>query len=518
MRIARRIVGIAALAGAAIAIVACGDSEEPAPSAPPSAAQAEEQQEQQQAVAVAGQSAAQEEPQQAEAEAPAAQEESQQAEAEAPAAQEEPQQAEVEAPAAQSAEQEQAAQQQSTATVQQERQEQATDAEMSEQEDEDPLLTYLPRDATHTDDGIPIIRDNYVPSDIGRLFSTLWGIRIIDVDELAMGAPRDAIPAIFNPVHLTMEEASEVYEPQIPLVQVRLGDDARGYPLSILIWHEIVNDTINGQPVAVTFCPLCNTAIAYGRQLGERTLDFAVSGLLRNSDLVMYDRNTETLWQQSTGRAIIGNLVGARLEWVPATIVSFGQFREAFPDGLVMSEDTGWFREYGQNPYVNYDSPAHQPFLYYGQLDDRLPPKIRVVSIETPGGETYAYPRDLVQELRVFYDTYDGTTRAVIFWTPGTVSALDRGMIADSEDIGATAVFDRELDGRLLSFEPNPEDESGQTFIDLETGSVWDIFGRAVSGELAGTELRPVVASEHFWFAWWAFHPETEIVVESEAA
>lgn len=485
MRNLRRIVGLAAFAAAALWIVGCGDSEEPAPSAPPSAAQAQMEQEepQEQQTAAAGEA----EPQQ---------------EAQA---------------TAQGAQQEQATQQQSTAAIQQEgQQEQAADDELSEQEDEAALLTYLPRDATHTDDGIPIIRDSYVPSDIGRLFSTLWGIRIIDVDELAMGAPRDAIPAIFNPLYLTVEEASEVYEPQIPLVQVRLGDDARGYPLSILIWHEIVNDTINGQPVAVTFCPLCNTAIAYGRQLGERTLDFAVSGLLRNSDLVMYDRNTETLWQQSTGRAIIGNLVGARLEWVPATIVSFGQFREAFPDGLVMSEETGWFREYGQNPYVHYDSPDQRPFLYYGELDDRLPPKARVVSVETPGGETYAYPHDVVREQRIVYDTYDGTVRAVIFWTPGTVSALDQGMIANSEDIGATAVFERELDGRLLSFEPNPADERGQTFVDLETGSVWDIFGRAVSGELAGSELRPVVASEHFWFAWWAFHPETEIVVESE--
>ena len=489
MRNLRRIVGLAALAAAALWIAGCGDSEEPAPSAPPSAAQAEAQQEQQ----LEEQTAA--------------------------VAEAEPQQ-EAEA-AAQGAQQEQGAQQQSAAIQQEGQQEQAAQAaddELSEQEDEPALLTYLPRDATHTDDGIPIIRDSYVPSDIGRLFSTLWGIRIIDVDELAVGAPRDAIPAIFNPLYLTVEEASEVYEPQIPLVQVRLGDDARGYPLSILIWHEIVNDTINGQPVAVTFCPLCNTAIAYGRQLGERTLDFAVSGLLRNSDLVMYDRNTETLWQQSTGRAIIGNLVGARLEWVPATIVSFGQFREAFPDGLVMSEETGWFREYGQNPYVHYDSPDQRPFLYYGELDDRLPPKARVVSVETPGGETYAYPHDVVREQRIVYDTYDGTVRAVIFWTPGTVSALDQGMIANSEDIGATAVFERELDGRLLSFEPNPADERGQTFVDLETGSVWDIFGRAVSGELAGSELRPVVASEHFWFAWWAFHPETAIVVESEGA
>ena len=388
------------------------------------------------------------------------------------------------------------------------------DDQQSEQADV-PLLTYLPRDATHTDEGIEIIRDNYVPSDIGRYFATLWGIRIIDLDELGVGAPRDAIPAIFSPTYLSIEEASDLYEPQIPLVQVRLGDDARGFPLGILIWHEIVNDTINGRPVAVTFCPLCNTAIAYERQVGERTLDFAVSGLLRNSDLVMYDRSTETLWQQSTGRAIVGNLVGARLTGVPATIVSFGQFRAAYPDGLIMSPETGWFREYGQNPYLEYDRPEPRPFLYRGELDERLPPKLRVVSVETPGGAAFAYPWDFVSEQRVVYDTHD-ETRVVIFWTPGTVSALDRGMIAESADIGATAVFNRELDGRLLSFEVNGVDESGQTFVDLETGSVWDILGRAVEGELAGSELRPIIASEHFWFAWRAFHPDTEIVTESE--
>ena len=266
-------------------------------------------------------------------------------------------------------------------------------------------MTYLPQDATHTDEGIPIIRDNYTPSDIGRLFTTHWGIRIVDVDDLRMGAPRDAIPAIFGPLYLTIDEANDVYEPEIPVVQVRLGDDARAFPLGILIWHEIVNDTINGQPVAITFCPLCNTAIAFHRQLGAQTLDFAVSGLLRNSDLVMYDRNTETLWQQATGRAIIGSLVGARLEGVPATIVSFAQFREAFPDGLVMSRDTGWGRAYGQNPYVRYDTPEGRPFLYNGQLDDRLPPKSRVVSVETPGGAEIAYPWTFVTEQRVVYDT-----------------------------------------------------------------------------------------------------------------
>lgn len=382
-------------------------------------------------------------------------------------------------------------------------------------EQDAPLLTYLPRDASHTDEGIPIIRDNYTPSDIGRYFATLWGIRIIDLDELAVGAPRDAIPAIFNPTYLTIEQASERYEPQIPLVQVRIGGDARGFPLGILIWHEIVNDTINGRPVAITFCPLCNTAIAYERQVGERTLDFAVSGLLRNSDLVMYDRGTETLWQQSTGRAIVGNLVGARLAGLPATVVSFGQFRAAYPDGLIMSPDTGWFREYGQNPYTQYDRPEPRPFLFYGELDDRLPPKLRVVSIEAPGGAAYAYPWDFVSDQRVVYDTHDDA-RIVIFWTPGTVSALDRGMIAESADIGATAVYNRQLNGQLLSFEPNEADESGQTFRDLETNSTWDILGRATAGQLLGAQLTPVIASDHFWFAWRAFHPNTEIVTQSD--
>ena len=481
-----RILGIALIAVTALALAACGGSDDTPQTAAQTAAPAQQQQ--------AQQTVAQTNPQQ-------------QAAQQTTASQTTEQTAQQEQTAPADAEQ----QQQQAAPTQQQA------AQQTQAADDSSLPTYLPRDATHTDEGIPIIRDDYVPSDIGRYFTTLWGIRIIDVDDLRVGAPRDAIPAIFSPDYLTMEQASQTYEPQIPLVQVRLGDDARGYPLGILIWHEIVNDTINGRPITITFCPLCNTALAFERQVGEQVLDFAVSGLLRNSDLVMYDRNTETLWQQATGRAIIGNLVGARLQPVPATIVSFGQFREAFPDGLIMSPDTGWFRAYGQNPYVNYDSPQQHPFLYGGHLDDRLPPKLRVVSVETPRGATIAYPWDFVSDQRVVYDTH-GDTRIVIFWTPGTVSALDRGMIAESEDIGATAIFERELDGRLLSFAANPDDESGQTFIDLETGSTWDIFGRATDGELAGAQLRPVIASEHFWFAWWAFHPETEIVTESEPA
>lgn len=167
-------------------------------------------------------------------------------------------------------------------------------------------LTYLPKDATETPDGMTILRDWQAPETFGVDWGTSWNIRIIDVDELSIGAQRDAIPAINSPRFLTIEESRQTYDGSSPLVQVRVGDDVRGYPLDIMIWHEIVNDVIDGQPVAVTYCPLCNTAIAFDRRVDHWTFDFGVSGFLRNSDLVMFDRQTESLWQQSSGRALAG--------------------------------------------------------------------------------------------------------------------------------------------------------------------------------------------------------------------
>ena len=275
---------------------------------------------------------------------------------------------------------EQAQQESTTAQAEQQAQE--------EQEFSLPIgaVTYLPLDATETEEGIPIIRDGKRPEYFGLDWGTVWGIRLIDLEELAQGAGRDAIPAISGPLYWTLEEASAVYTDNVPLVQVNLNGDVRGFPLEILTWHEIVNDTIGGVPVVVTFCPLCNTAIAFESQIGEEVLKFGVSGLLRNSDLVMYDRKTESLWQQSSGRAIVGTMVGARLKYVPASVVTVGQLRAAYPDALVMSRDTGWYRAYGQNPYQGYDNPERGgPYGFFfdrDSIDERLPPAERVVSIE----------------------------------------------------------------------------------------------------------------------------------------
>ena len=375
--------------------------------------------------------------------------------------------------------------------------------------------TFLPRDATETPEGIPIIRDFERPEYFGLDWGTEWGLRIVDLDDLSQGAGRDAIPAISGPLYWSLEEASAVYTDNVPLVQVNVDGDVRGFPLEILTWHEIVNDTIGGVPVAVTFCPLCNTAIAFESQVGDEVLKFGVSGLLRNSDLVMYDRNTESLWQQSSGRAIVGTMVGARLTYVPASVVTVGQLRSAYPDALVMSRDTGWNRPYGQNPYQGYDNPDHGgPYGFFfdrDTIDERLPPAERVVSIEGPSGAAIAYAWSTLEQDRVVHDSFDGID-LVVFWTPGALSILDSGMMRDAREVGTTAVFETTLEGQALTFLVNTADDSGQTFVDEQTGTVWDIFGRGIAGELAGSQLTRVIHSDHFWFAWQAFHPDTEVV------
>ena len=180
--------------------------------------------------------------------------------------------------------------------------------------------------------------------------------------------------------------AGSILEPREPVVEVVIGDDARAYPLRIMIWHEIVNDVVGGLPVSVTFCPLCNTAIVFDRNLNGRVLDFGTSGNLRNSDLVMWDRQTETWWQQFGGEGVVGELAGERLAQVPARITAWEDFAARFPDGLVLSQDTGFSRQYGLNPYAGYDSVDTQPFFPTDNRDDdRLPPKERVVFVD---GET----------------------------------------------------------------------------------------------------------------------------------
>jgi hypothetical protein len=321
------------------------------------------------------------------------------------------------------------------------------------------------------------------------------------------GPPKDGIPSVDAPVFESIEAARAWLTDQSPVISLEIGGAARAYPLAILVWHEIVNDTLHGTPVVVTFCPLCNTALVYERTIDGTTHDFGTTGSLRFSDLVMYDRLTESWWQQATGEALVGELVGTRLRFVPAQIVSFAAFAQAHPDGDVLSRETGVDRDYGRNPYTGYDEAGSNPFLFEGVVDGRLAPKERVVTID-PGGSPTAFPFTELRTTGVATGT-DGGRPVVIFWVPGMASALDADIIDRGEDVGSTGVFLSSLDGAALTFLRDGFDDA--QIRDLETGSTWSITGRATAGPLAGSQLQPVPHGNHFWFAWAAFSPNTTI-------
>ncbi len=329
----------------------------------------------------------------------------------------------------------------------------------------------------------------------------------VPYDEILQAArfPRDgSISAIDNPLFITPEDADLWLGKLEPVIALEINGDARAYPLQILTWHEVVNDVVGGVPVIVTFCPLCNSAIAFGRTVDGILYDFGVSGNLRNSDLIMYDRQTHSWWQQLTGEGIVGELAGKQLKFIPAALISWEDFKEANPEGSVLSRETGFSKPYGSNPYAGYDRVDNPPFLFEGDLNGRLLPKERVAAL-TIGDEAAAFPFSILKEEKVVNYTVNGQD-LVVFFKSGTRSALDSSRIDESRDVGATGVFDPHLDGRKLTLRAE-----GDSIVDNETGSVWNILGRATDGPLAGSELTPIVHANHFWFAWGAFNPDTKV-------
>jgi hypothetical protein len=328
---------------------------------------------------------------------------------------------------------------------------------------------------------------------------------LVDPDDLvAGGPPPDGIPSIDDPRFLRADEVGFLADTE-PVLALEVGGEARAYPVQVMIWHEIVNDTVGGVPVAVTYCPLCNSAVAYDRRLGDRVLELGTSGMLYNSALVMYDRQTESLWGHFTGDAIIGHLAGERLDVFPMSTVSWADWRDAHPDGLVLSRETGFERDYGRNPYPGYDEVDSSPFLFDGEVDGRLAAMERVVGIARDG-RAVAVRLDELADRGVMEVDLAGS-RVVVWVRPGTVSALDATSVAEGREVGATGVFVPVAGDRELSFE-----RDGDEIVDAETGTRWDVLGRAVDGPLAGTTLEPVAHVDTFWFAWAAFQPDTEIV------
>ncbi|MDQ7030047.1 MAG: DUF3179 domain-containing protein [Ardenticatenia bacterium] len=344
------------------------------------------------------------------------------------------------------------------------------------------------------------------PLAIRRQFRTDFTKYSVPYSEIISGGvPKDGIPAIDDPVFVRVEEANAWLNPMEPVIFFSLGNDARAYPIQILIWHEIVNDVVDEVPVLITFCPLCNTAIAFLRTVNGQVLDFGTTGLLRYSNLIMYDRQTESWWQQITGEAIVGELTGTTLDFLPASIISWEEFKSIYPEGQVLSRETGYSRPYGENPYAGYDDINRSPFLYVGpETPKKLLPMARVLSLDL-NGESVVYPYEILEQVHVVNDTVGGEP-VVVFWHPGTASPLDAPFIAEGRDVGAAAAFRRTLNGRTLTFTLQ-----GERLVDEETGSEWTVVGRAVSGPLKGQQLESLVAITQFWFSRAAFNPDTRI-------
>lgn len=340
---------------------------------------------------------------------------------------------------------------------------------------------------------------------------------IIDISELMVVLPRGSFQVLNHPKFIGQEEGMKDYFEREPVMTVEIDGSAKAYPLNVLSIHEIANDTLGGVPILATFCPLCNSGIIFDRRVNhngnEFLLDFEVSGMLRKSDMVMADKQTETWWQQLMGKAIVGELAGAELKIIPSLVVSVKEFFERFPNGKILSKKSGSIeaqQAYGKNYYENYDNKDGKPYARFfegNNLDDRLPPMERIVDIRSMG-EFKVYPFSVAAEKGVINDEFNGKN-IVLFYQPGVVSVLDKKEISNSKDIGTTTVFNSLLDGEVLTFK-----KVDDKFIDTNTNSVWDITGRCVEGKLKGKQLEIEPHGNHFAFAWLAFHPETIIYGE----
>ncbi|MGX9354148.1 DUF3179 domain-containing protein [Roseobacteraceae bacterium S113] len=248
------------------------------------------------------------------------------------------------------------------------------------------------------------------------------------VEIMSGGPPKDGIPAIDDPSFQKVSAKTGIGDRE-PVITVEIGDDKRAYPIRYLTWHEIVNDTVGGVPVAVTFCPLCNSGITFDRRTPHGVLSFGVSGKLRNSDMIMYDRETESWWQQAIGEAVVGDLFGTELKQLPTWMESWAEFKARNPDGLVMAQP-GFPRAYGSNPYANYDS-SHRPFLYSGEMPPHgIAALMRVVRV---GDRAWPLTR-FERETEI---TEAGIT---LSWAPGQASALDHRDINKGRDVGTIRV------------------------------------------------------------------------------
>jgi len=273
---------------------------------------------------------------------------------------------------------------------------------------------------------------------------------IVDPSEIIRGGPpKDGIPSIDNPKYISLQEADEWIDDNELVMGIIYKGTKRVYPLQILVWHEIVNDVIEGDPILITYCPLCGSGIAFERKINGEEVEFGTSGKLYNSNLVMYDRKTDSYWTQIDGLAIVGELVGTKLTPISIDTVSWGEWKAAHPDSEVLSKNTGHIRLYGTDPYGSYYNDS---FLFFpvNEVDNRIHAKTVVFGIEIDGNFQAYREDDLVEA--------------------GTIT----------DQINGVSILVERKEGGIV------------TVTNLDTNE-------------------EIIKERDFWFAWYAFHPNTEL-------
>ncbi|MEW6044764.1 MAG: DUF3179 domain-containing protein [Thermoproteota archaeon] len=314
------------------------------------------------------------------------------------------------------------------------------------------------------------------------------GIRhLVPLDDIKSGGPpKDGIPSIDNPKFVKAQDAQFLSDDEL-VIGLSMRGETKAYPLIILVWHEIVNDRLGDLPVAVTYCPLCFTTQVFERTIDGKETEFGTSGKLYNSNLVMYDRNTDSMWSQALGKAIVGKLTGFELKRIPFDLSRWSDWKKLHPDTLVLSADTGFSRPYGSDPYGDYYTDSRIIFPVKN-ADDRMHPKEIIVGFENENSYK-AYKLSDIESQKIVNDVINGQNLVLVSIAPFNVR-----------------VYEGLVDGQVLEFTLE-----GQRMKDVQTSSEWNLDGLAVSGSLQGKQLSRLPLSPGFWFEWVAFHPETEV-------
>jgi len=306
---------------------------------------------------------------------------------------------------------------------------------------------------------------------------------IVPLDKIKSGGPpKDGIPSIDNPNFVSTAEANFVSDDDLVL-GLKINEETKAYPLFILVWHEIVNDVVGDVPVAVTYCPLCFTNQVFERTINGQVTEFGTSGKLYNSNLVMYDRNTDSQWSQAIGIAITGELTGQKLKRVPFDVAKWSDWKTLYPETLVLTTKTGHIRAYGSDPYGDYYTDPRIIFPVENK-DERLHPKEIILGFNNDNIYK-AYKLVDVEEKNVINDEIGDKKLLLVSLYPEMARA-----------------FNRDVDGIVLEFQ-----YIDGKIIDTQTKSQWNFDGEAIEGQLKDKKLDREVFNPGFWFEWVAFHP-----------